>query len=378
MILQGAIPRQEGGAYIRLVSLDWGNGHTVKLNSSRILEFLDEEGAIRYVELPGNLHMPKEGDVLRIDLSCGTVRFLYRRDSPHNALFITERCNSRCLMCSQPPRVVDDGYLIDDILEMLPLISRDTVEIGITGGEPTLLGPRLLQVIQNLKLHLPRTAVHMLTNGRSFSSEVWAKDIAAIHHPDLMLGIPLYSDVAWRHDFIVQASGAFDETLRGFFNLARHNVPFEIRVVIHMQSLPRLRELALFISRNLPFAKQVALMGLELMGFARTNIDSLWVEPQEYGEILRDAIGELTSRGVNPLIFNHPLCLLPHELWPFAVKSISDWKNVYAEECDACVVRNDCGGLFASSALRRPAGLRAIETLPPSHRQFPAFAPTNP
>jgi len=35
-----------------------------------------------------------------------------------------------------------------------------------------------------------------------------------------MLGIPLYSDIDDEHDFVVQASGAFEETLHGLYNLA--------------------------------------------------------------------------------------------------------------------------------------------------------------
>ena len=30
---------------------------------------------------------------------------------------------------------------------------------------------------------------------------------------------------------------------------------------------------------------------------------------------------------------------------PFAVQSISDWKNAYVEECEGCSVRRDCAGL---------------------------------
>ena len=194
MILQGKIEPQAGWKYIRRLGQNSGEKSAI-LSAGRILEFADEEGAVRYFELPANLHTPQDEDVLQIDLSGGTVRFLYRRDSPHNALFITERCNSKCLMCSQPPRIVDDGYLIDDILEMIPLVSPETVELGITGGEPTLLGTRLLQVMRSLKLNLPKTAVHMLTNGRAFKDEQQARDIAAIQHSDLMLGIPVYSSI---------------------------------------------------------------------------------------------------------------------------------------------------------------------------------------
>ena len=46
----------------------------------------------------------------------------------------------------------------------------------------------------------------------------------------------------------------------------------EIRVVLHKQTAPAPAEIAEFIARNLPFVEQVALMGLEMIGFARANI----------------------------------------------------------------------------------------------------------
>ena len=49
----------------------------------------------------------QEGDVVAVHPN-GLVETLYREESPHNALFITDRCNSNCLMCSQPPKDRDD------------------------------------------------------------------------------------------------------------------------------------------------------------------------------------------------------------------------------------------------------------------------------
>jgi len=43
----------------------------------------------------------------------------------------------------------------------------------------------------------------------------FARRLASIHHPDLMLGNPLYSDLSEEHDYVVQARGAFNETVRG-------------------------------------------------------------------------------------------------------------------------------------------------------------------
>ena len=37
------------------------------------------------------------------------------------------------------------------------------------------------------------------------------------------------------------------------------------------------------------------------------------------------------------------------DLHVFACKSISDWKNSYAEICQKCIKREDCCGLFSTS-----------------------------
>ena len=81
-----------------------------------------------------------------------------------------------------------------------------------------------------------------------------------------MVGIPIYGAEPSLHDYVVQADGAFDETVRGIMNLAQLEQRIEIRVVIHKQTAPALVEIAEFIARNLPFVEQVALMGLEMIG----------------------------------------------------------------------------------------------------------------
>jgi His-Xaa-Ser system radical SAM maturase HxsC len=357
MRLQEKIQCQDGG--VQLVRIGPGEGSLSE--GKEILRFRDNEGYERYVPLPAAFFYLEVGDVLRVNLGAGEIRVLYRRNSPHNVLFFTERCNSRCLMCSQPPRAIDDGYLIDEILALLPLISPETRELCITGGEPTLLGERFLEVLRALKFHLPETSIHVLTNGRNFESPFLAKAVADVQNSDLMLGIPLYADVAWKHDFIVQSKGAFDQTVRGIQNLGRAGVPLEIRFVIHKQSYDRLPQTARFIARHFPFVKQVALMGLEMMGFAKSNVEALWIEPRAYAQQLSSAVDELRFGRILPRIYNHQLCLLPKHLWPFTCKSISDWKNIYAEECHECDIREQCGGFFASSEFRRSHEIQPIK-----------------
>jgi len=255
-------------------------------------------------------------------------------------------------MCSQPPRAIDDSYRVKEILRLAELIDPACKEIGITGGEPTLLSEDFLRIIQKFKDCLPNTALHVLTNGRLFKTKGFAANLGAIKHNDLMLGIPVYSDLDYQHDYVVQARGAFDETVLGLYNLAESEVAVEIRVVIHKQTYQRLPQLAEFIYRNFPFAAHVALMGMEMFGYVNLNLDKLWIDPADYQAELEEATLSLALKGMHVSIYNHQLCILPQSIWPFSRKSISDWKNVYLPICDSCEARPLCGGFFQSATKR--------------------------
>jgi His-Xaa-Ser system radical SAM maturase HxsC len=304
-----------------------------------------------------------DGDVIRIAADRGDMAVLHRKGARNNSFLLTERCNHYCLMCSQPPRNVKDDWIVDDVLAAIPLIDRNAREIGFTGGEPTLLGERLTSLIRQAKSYLPRTALHVLSNGRAFSDERYTSGIADVMHPDLMFGIPIYSDISEIHDYVVQADGAFDETVRGILMLKRYGLRVEIRVVIHKQTFARLPDLARFIARNLTFVDQVALMGLEMTGFTKANLDDLWIDPVDYQAQLHEATMLLAQSSIRALIYNHQLCLLDRDLWPYARQSISDWKNEYMPECAPCAVREQCGGFFSSAKLRYSDHIRAVSTV---------------
>lgn len=342
----------------------------------RVLPILDDEDVSAYAGIlvrgparAARLEIPiihtvavdhlQSGDVISLDAR-GYVRTLYRRGSPHNALFATDRCNSFCLMCSQPPKNIDDRWRIRDHLRLIELIDPDTTELGITGGEPTLLKDALIEIVAKCKERLPRTALHILSNGRLFYYGSFARKLAEVGHPDLMIGIPIYADTDAEHDYVVQANGAFHETLMGLHNLGRWRVPVEIRVVLHALTCQRLPQIAEFVYRNLTFASHVTFMGLELMGFAKPNVNLLWVDPWDYRNKLAEATLFLAARGVNVSVYNHQLCTLREDIWPYCRKSISDWKNEYLPVCADCDMRNECGGFFTSGINRHSSHIHTL------------------
>lgn len=319
-----------------------------------------ESGLKNIVRLAPELDYLKEHDVIKFQPADSSINVLYRYGANSNSFLVTERCNSFCIMCSQPPRDIDDHYLVDDMLEALPLIHPEAHEIGITGGEPTLLGDDFIKLIQASKAHLPRTSLHILSNGRNFKNLDLAIKVAGVKHHDLMIGIPLYADYSQLHDYIVQADGAFDDTIRGILNLKRCRVPVEIRVVIHRENYHRLPYLAEFITRNLLFVDHVALMGLEIRGFAKSNLDTIWIDPYNYRDELDKAVDTLARSRMRVSIYNHPLCVIPESVRRFAVKSISDWKNDFLDECQKCNSRQECGGFFSSNLTKTSDYIKAL------------------
>ena len=301
---------------------------------------------------PNDSTIVQPGDVIVVSPGSRVVRVLHRRGSNSNLLFMTDRCNSLCLMCSQPPKDIDDLWHVEENLRLIDLMDPGEEQIGISGGEPTLYREGLLQIIAKAKQVSPEKSLHLLSNGRLQSDTSWISDLKAVAHPQLTWGIPLYADNGDDHDHVVQAPGAFSETLRGLYNLARANQRIEIRVVLSKLTTPRLPQLAHFIFRNMPFVEHVALMGIENMGLAKKHYDELWIDPLDYQKELNQAAHFLDVRGLPVSVYNLPLCVLEPSLSPFYRQSISDWKNLFIEACQGCAAVTQCAGFFKSHSSR--------------------------
>ena len=263
-------------------------------------------------------------------------------------------------MCSQPPKDIDDRWILDEIRESLPLIDKGTPTLTFTGGEPLSDWPEFTRVLANCRHELPNTAVQVLTNGRAFANSEIVNAWRDIQHPSLMAAIPVYASVDHVHDYVVQAKGAFDETILGILKLKDRGQRVEIRVVLHAQTAATIAETCSWIARNLPFVDHVALMGLENTGLALANESLLWIDPVDYQDPLAKGVDALSAAGVRVSVYNLPRCVLHRSVWPCAVQSISDWKNGYVEACTLCTEKTRCSGLFTSGRPRQSRGIAAI------------------
>ena len=234
------------------------------------------------------------GDVITVS-ERGRIHRHFRVKSRNNAFLVTEACNNLCIMCPQPPKPqseVNETAIEERIRQTLLLIDDTCLpdSFCITGGEPTMLKEGLIRIVAGISTRAPRALIHLLTNGRYLANEHYTARLADAGKQQLLAGIPLFGHTSEIHDYVVQSSGAFGQTMSGLINCYRRGIKIELRVVLHKTTVEYLKSLAEFISRNLFFVQHVALMGMENMGFAKLNREQVFIDPWEYKDVLSEAI----------------------------------------------------------------------------------------
>jgi len=304
-----------------------------------------------------NIFELKEKDIVSIDPN-GRINIIYDSQSKHNAVFITEKCNSNCIMCPQPP-VKEEEDLFDLNIRFISLFDRNIKSIGITGGEPTLIGDKLFEIIKSINKRAPKATINILSNGIKFQDYIYTNRFHNAAGSNIIVDIPLYSDIDTIHNSIVRTN-SFYKTIKGIYNLAEFNIRIGIRVVVHKMNYERLPQFSEYLYANFPFVFHIAFMQMEPIGYAKENLNELWIDPIDYQAQLEDSILILQNRNMSVSIYNTQLCLLSEKIRKYAVQSISDWKNIYLTECDNCSQKTVCPGLFESAKNIHSRAISAI------------------
>lgn len=291
------------------------------------------------------------------------IKVLYRDDSEDNFIQLTNQCNSNCIMCPDSEQIRNTDIIpdIEKIKRQISRIPDDTKNLCITGGEPGILKYDLIEILKVCKEKLPDTNFLLLTNGRVFSDFNYTNEFVKNLPPNIRLGIPLYADNSKQHDEITNCKGSFDETVKGIKYLLEKNVDIEIRIVVMKKNYKYLEKIAKYISEEFATVEMVNFMALEMMGNAYKNRKQVWIDFEQAGTKLYDAIITLAQNGIPSNIYNFPLCKVDKRLYSLVRKSISDYKVRYKPICDECKLKQYCGGLFFSTINMSDIGIQAVK-----------------
>lgn len=288
-----------------------------------------------------------EGDIVRI--SQNEISILWSANSCDNVLFLTESCNCRCIMCPQPYKKHDKRLVkhCEKILDLLK--NKEVSSICITGGEPTVLGDVFIKILRRCVTEHPEAEISILTNGKSFAKESFAKEAVRVASNKTIFCISLHADYDKLHDTIVGIQNSHNETENGIYNLAQYGANIELRYVITKLNYKRMFAFAEYVYHYFPFCCHYTFMGMELYADAVKNKESIYSSPHEYKEELRQAVLSLYYKGLPVSVYNIPFCLCHRDIHSFARQSISGWKNIFLPQCDICLLQKNCAGFFATS-----------------------------
>ena len=289
-------------------------------------------------------------DVFEIDADGNAYKY-FDASSLDNAIMVTNKCNSNCLMCPTPEaiRKKDIAINVDYLIHVAQHFPKDAEHITITGGEPFLAGRDIFKLFDYLKGHFPVTDFLVLTNGRIFSVIEYTDRLAETQPGNTILGIPLHGFNDATHDSITQSAGSFRQTYQGLKNLLSRGIRVELRIVVSKLNMDFITGIAQLIVNEFKGAECVKIMGLEMTGNAAKNKDSVWISYKEAFEKAQPAIDILTKAGIDVGLYNFPLCSVNENYRSICEKSISDYKIRFAPECDRCTEKDACGGMFSGT-----------------------------
>mgnify|MGYP004673270691 FL=1 len=274
-------------------------------------------------------------------------------DEREAVLMMTEACNSNCIMCPMSSDARKRGNRLSEkeAEEELSHLCKDTEHIDITGGEPFLNAPLVLDVMKRLNEQHAQIPVQILTNGRALSLPSIQKAIAQLITSRYRFAIPIHAGNAALHDNITQTPGSFEQTMRGLTFLSSTPAQIEIRIVGHRLNMDHLAELCDTLLQSGIRIHVVNFIAMEMNGSAARNRELLWVDYKAFFEKAKPIIRRLIHHGIDVGLYDFPLCAVEPAYWSLAKKSITGWKVRYPEGCAQCDEKAACGGVFRSTAL---------------------------
>ena len=284
----------------------------------------------------------EEGEILIVFPEEKFVSRFFRPSANANTILLTENCDQKCVMCSQPPKNKD--YIYFNLYKEASLQCPKNTVIGISGGEPTLFKDQLFGMISEIIDIRSDLKFHVLSNGQHFSKQ--DHQLLKKLNNNVLWGIPLYSSFSIIHDQIVNKEDAFKLLMKNFGILANSGSRIELRTVLMKNNIQDLPNLANLISSNFSWIEIWAIMQLENFGYAKMNWDQIFFDNSIDFKSLNDALMISKLFNINAKLYNFPKCTVPVEFHNLVLKSISDWKQKYLNECNNCNEKTNCCGFF--------------------------------
>ncbi len=276
---------------------------------------------------------------------------------------IWPQCNIACVFCSNPVegfRHTTERYGYEDIKKKLEDYKRglrtfvkfDEVRdyFNLTGGEPTI-HPDFLKIIALIRTEFPGNLIRLLSNGRMFAYEDFARRTCGIAQLPFEIAVPMFGYDAKTHESISRTPKSFEQTVMGLKHLHKHRKPgqlIEIRIIMTKIQARFLDGLLDFLLAEFPWVDRVVFLFEEIEGFAEQYRERLKFTQSECALHI-DRNYDKLKKFKDARLYHFSLCAVPTRLWPFVWNTLADFKVTYLEGCRTqCLYRQQCVGVHRS------------------------------
>ena len=270
-----------------------------------------------------------------------------------NTIGITQVCNNKCVMCTNPDSRFEtwDGdfdYSLEGIIGRLSKYRKylDKQEIlYLTGGEPTI-HPEFVTILNYLRENFSKKPVTFFTNGRKFSSKDFAKKVLAAHD-NLELEISLCGSNKVVHDGVTRIPGSFNETLHGLRNLLllkKKSQKINIRFVVTKYTYKKISAFLKMVHQYFPMIDRITIIFWEVEGQAIDNNEMVKISYTEVAPYL-EAIKKYENKFRELRLYHFPLCSLDSSLWHLTWRTMDQDEVNYEGSCKKCKYKKYCLGV---------------------------------
>ncbi|MDD5145920.1 MAG: radical SAM protein [Candidatus Pacebacteria bacterium] len=261
-------------------------------------------------------------------------------------LAIWNKCNNKCLMCSNPSNYDKWGdYGLKNISSRIEKISANEREVYLTGGEPTI-HPDFFKVMDSLKKRCSNARIILDTNGRMFCYDDFLNKF--FNYSNIEFQVSLCGQNAALHDKITRTRGSFNQVVLGIKNILKlklNKSEVEVRVVIHKLTLFSLKNIYKFVSNDLMGIKRLIFIFMEYEGMAGKNKKTIGVTYNEVGPFLEKIFRKTKEAPFEIRLYHFPLCVLPPKFWPYLWRTLPEKEITFLPSCQKCFYKNYCLGI---------------------------------
>lgn len=268
-------------------------------------------------------------------------------------LCVWDKCNNKCLMCTNPERPWPawDGSFDYGFEAIIGRLEKNKDKIGaaeaiyLTGGEPTL-HPRFLDILKYLAKNFPGQRLKLLTNGRRFAYADFAREVLAATS-NLEIEMSLCGPDAKIHDGVTQARGSFEQARRGLtFLLANRGggQAVGVRTVLSGKTYRHIGATLKLLKKNFRSLDRVIVIFMEFEAQALKNSGAVGLNYGLVKPYLNDCFPLL--KDFHDIRFYHfPLCVVDKNIWPYLWRTLPKKEVAFLPFCRQCRYKKFCLGV---------------------------------